>query len=79
MMKSVSMVEFRKNAEEIIARVRKGQRLVLTYRGSPVARLEPIRQEAVNSEDPFYALANLADARGKSLTNEKIDEIIYGA
>lgn len=78
-MKTVSMVEFRKNAENIIEQVRKGQRLVLTYRGVAVARLEPFRKESVNSEDPFYALATLADAKGESLTNEEMDEVVYGA
>ena len=40
-MKTVSMLEFRKNAMEIVKGVQRGQRVVLTYRGEPVARLEP--------------------------------------
>ena len=77
-MKTVSMVDFRHHAEEIIARVRKGQRMILTCRGKPVARLEPILPESVDADDPFYSLAELAEPGGASLTNAQIDDILYG-
>ena len=73
------MVELRERAEEIIGAVRKGQRMVLSYRGRPVARLEPIPTHAADEDDPFYGLAELADDRNEPLTNEQIDEIVYGA
>ena len=73
----VSMLELRRDAERIIARVQKGERIVLTRRGKAVARLEPIRAEAPNAEDPFYSLTELA-VTGGSLDNARIDEIIYG-
>lgn len=41
-MNQISMLEFRHDAERIIERVRKGERMILTYRGKPVVRLEPI-------------------------------------
>ena len=77
-MKTISMLEFRHHAEKVIAQVQKGQRLILTYRGKPVARLEPIAPQAVASDDPFYSLGQLADDRGGPLTNEQIDDIVYG-
>lgn len=73
------MVEFRHRAAEILEAVRRGRRMVLTYRGRPVIRLEPISDEAPAEDDPFYRLADLADPRGAALTNEEIDETIYGA
>jgi prevent-host-death family protein len=76
-MKTVSMVDFRLNAERILALVQKGQRVTLTRRGKPVARLEPINEGAPNSDDPFYSLADRAE-NGGSLTNKEIDEILYG-
>jgi prevent-host-death family protein len=76
-MKSVSMLEFRQHADKIVAQLRKGQRLLLTYRGKPVARLEPIAETA-EADDPFYSLAGLADTNGASLSNEEIDQIVYG-
>lgn len=76
-MKSVSMLEFRQHARDIVERVRSGQSIVLTYRGKPMARIEPL-EPSVSGEDPFYALADLADEDGLSLTNDDIDEALYG-
>jgi prevent-host-death family protein len=76
-MKTISMVDFRRHAEEIIAQVQKGQRMILTCRGKPVARLEPITDESLGADDPFYSLDRLSDASGKSLTNEGIDNDLY--
>jgi len=39
---TVTMLEFRKNAEGILRRVRRGERFVLSHRGHAAARLEPI-------------------------------------
>lgn len=77
-MKSISVLEFRQRAKAILSAVEKGQRVVLTYRGKPVARLEPIGQEAVDSDDPFYRLNELAAKNGKSLTNSEMDQLVYG-
>jgi len=76
-MRTVSMLEFRQNAQEYLKIVQRGERIVLTYRGKPVARLEPIHFGAVE-DDPFYALDALADSQAPSLTNEQIDQAIYG-
>lgn len=75
-MNEITMLELRNNAEEVVRRVRAGQRLVLTYRGKPAMRLEPI-DDPVQDDDPFYRLADLAED-GESLTNQRIDEILYG-
>ena len=76
-MANVSMLEFRQNAEAVIRRVQRGERMTLTYRGKPVMRLEPLRDGRPNEEDPFYQLASLADSKGRDLTNERVDGIIY--
>ncbi len=78
-MKTVSMLEFRNRAERIIAQVRNGQEMVLTYRGKPVLRLQPLHEDEIAEDDPFYALDQQADAKGKSLTNRQMDKTIYGA
>jgi prevent-host-death family protein len=77
-MKTVSMLDFRQHAEKIIAQVQKGERMILTRRGKPVARLEPILQKTVDADDPFYALDDLSDGSGGSLSNTQIDDILYG-
>jgi prevent-host-death family protein len=76
-MKSVSMLKFRREADRVLAKVRSGERLILTHRGKPVARLEPIRDQSIESNDPFYSLCDWAEPAG-SLTNPQIDEILYG-
>lgn len=76
-MNSVSMVEFRHHAHEVVERVRRGQRLILTYRGKAMARIEPVDTQA-SEGDPFYALARLTDVEGESLSNREMDEAVYG-
>jgi len=73
------MVELRARAEEIVASVQKGQRMVLTYRGRPAVRLEPVLPDAIAHDDAFYRLSELAGGSGGSLTNREIDKIVYGA
>lgn len=77
-MRNVSMLEFRQDARDIIERVRAGERMVLTYRGEPVMRLEPVEQERVREDDPFYKLPELAENGGESISNEEIDRTVYG-
>ncbi len=77
-MKKVSILEFRRDAERILRRVQQGQPLILTYRGKPVVRLEPIAKKKVEADDPFYRLDQLAVSGGQPLSNEEIDQIVYG-
>ncbi len=78
-MEQVSMLDFRRDAENIIRKVRQGKRFVMTYRGRPVMRLEPIETDQVSATDPFYALGELAEPCGGALSNEEIDRIVYQA
>ena len=38
----------------------------------------PLVEETVNGDDPFYPLSKLSAGAGESLTNAKIDGILYG-
>lgn len=76
-MNTVSMLDLRRDAERVLHRVQAGERLLLTYRGKPVARLEPVSERAADADDPFYDLDRLADAGGASLSNREIDAILY--
>jgi antitoxin (DNA-binding transcriptional repressor) of toxin-antitoxin stability system len=78
-LRTISMLDLRQRAETIIGEVKRGQTMVLTYRGRPALRLEPIRPDTAAQDDPFYRLADLADTRGRSLTNGEIDDIVYGS
>lgn len=76
------MLEFRRHAQRHLQAVRRGERLVLTYRGRPVARLEPIRTRGGKSDAEADALLRLdeyaVDGPGDALTNEEMDRMVYG-
>jgi len=76
-MKTVTVLEFRKNAKKIIQWVTEGQRLMMTYRGKPVARIEPLEDNNPDANDPFYLLAQQAVEEGIDLSNEDMDRILY--
>jgi antitoxin (DNA-binding transcriptional repressor) of toxin-antitoxin stability system len=76
-MDKVSVLEFRRDAEGIIRKVQQGKRLLLTYRGKAVMRLEPLAHPEVAADDPFYRLDQLAVSGTESLSNEEIDQIVY--
>ena len=78
-MTTVTMMELRRHPDKVIRRAQRGQRMVLTYRGNPVMRLDPYRQDSISSDDSFYALGTLADTKGEDLTNPEIDRIVYGS
>jgi len=77
-MTTVSVLEFRKDAAKIIRRLEQGQRMILSYRGRPVARMEPWVKGAADADDPIYSLASLA-IDGEACTNEEMDRVIYEA
>jgi len=76
--KTVTMLQFRKDAEAVLRQVAKGRAFVLTYRGKPVARLEPLREDVISADDPIYDLYKEASPTAEPLTNEEIDRIVYG-
>jgi len=81
-MRTLSMLEFRRNARRALEAIRRGERLVLTYRGRAVARLEPVRGDsaAVPDDDPLLRIEDFAvDGPGGPLDNADIDRLVYGA
>jgi prevent-host-death family protein len=81
-MKTVTMLEFRKNAERVLRRVAQGERLVLSHRGKAAARLEPVTAApgAAVSHDPFLDIGRRAAASPKGKTRHgQIDRILYGS
>ena len=75
------MGEFRRNTRRALEAVRRGEKIVLAYRGEPVARLEPVRGEArqVGRSDPLLRVEDYAvDGPGGPLANQAIDRVVYG-
>jgi antitoxin (DNA-binding transcriptional repressor) of toxin-antitoxin stability system len=81
-MRTITMLEFRRDARRALAALRRGERLLLTYRGKPVARLEPVGSEPgeVPSDDPLLNVDDYAvDGPEGPLANDEIDRLLYGA
>jgi antitoxin (DNA-binding transcriptional repressor) of toxin-antitoxin stability system len=81
MVKTVTMLEFRKNAASILRRLAKGERFMLSHRGRPVARIEPLERASASdaATDPFLMIRDraLPSPKGKTSHGE-IDRVIYG-
>ena len=80
-MKTVTMLEFRKNAEGILRRLSQGERFVLSHRGRPAARLEPIEvvHRSDSANDTFLSIGRRAGPSPKGKTSHvEIDRILYG-
>jgi antitoxin (DNA-binding transcriptional repressor) of toxin-antitoxin stability system len=75
-MKTVSMLKLGLHAQKIIGQLQKGERMILTRRGKPVARLEPVLPNEVSEDDPFFTLGDLGNTQGQSLDNAQIDDIV---
>ena len=76
------MLQFRRNARGALEAVRRGEPILLTYRGEAIARLEPVRSgtAAVPDDDPILRVDDFAvDGPGGPLPNEAIDRLVYGA
>ena len=80
-MKTVTMLEFRRNAEAVLRRIAKGERLLLSHRGKPAARLEPVAAPASAAlpDDPFLSIGRRETPSPKGRTRHaEIDRILYG-
>lgn len=80
-MKTVSMLDFRRNAAGILKRLARGESLILSHRGKPAARLEPLETgpRPLPPDDPFVTIASRARPSPHGPTpHQDIDAILYG-
>jgi len=80
-MKTVTMLEFRRNAAGVLKRVARGERMLLSHRGKPAARLEPLAPSSSvpSPDDPALNLKTFAiKGPGGRFANEDIDRLLYG-
>jgi antitoxin (DNA-binding transcriptional repressor) of toxin-antitoxin stability system len=80
-MKTVTMLEFRHNAARLLRRIANGERFILSHRGKPAARLEPVQGAWAGDpkRDPFLTIGHRASASPKGRTKHaEIDRILYG-
>lgn len=85
-MKEVTMLEFRQNAEAIIRKIQQGGGMLLTYRGKPVLKLEPVKlknKKVAKKNDSLLTICELGEklippGPPSALTNQDIDKLVYG-
>jgi antitoxin (DNA-binding transcriptional repressor) of toxin-antitoxin stability system len=78
-MKTVTMLQFRQDAERILRRIRKGERFLLSHRGRAAAWLEPLHHGSEPEADPFLTISRRAQPSPKGKTaHADIDRILYG-
>lgn len=81
-MKTLSMLAFRRDAKGALRAVERGERIVLTYRGKPIARLEPVRAGRATPapNDALLRIDDYAvDGPRTRLSNAAIDRELYGS
>jgi len=80
-MSTITMLELRRESAAVLSRLSKGERLILSHRGRPVARLEPVgnAEQTPPDADPFLNVASRALPSPKGPTKHRqIDAILYG-
>ena len=80
-MKTVTMLQLRRNAAGILRRIAKGEHFILSHRGKPAARLEPVAGAGTYDvdDDPFLTIGRRAKRSPKGKTrHQDIDRILYG-
>ena len=79
--KQISMLDFRKRAENVVREVAAGQEYVLTYRGKPMVKMIPAQRKVTAQSDPFFELldelSGVSSGETEVLTNEEMDRLIY--
>jgi len=76
-MENITMLEMRKNAGGIIRRIKRGERMILFYRGKPVVRLEPISKNNTSQNDSFFSMSKISLEDVEILDNRKMDSLVY--
>lgn len=76
-MNTVTMLDLRRHAKEIVERAQHGERMLLLYRGTPAMVLEPYQKKSLSDNDPLFSLSTVEES-GETLSNEQIDEVLYG-
>lgn len=84
LVKTVTLLDFRRNAAAILERVEAGEECLLTRRGKASVRLVPANPPepgVLPPDDPVFRMSDFvgkADEAQEPLTNEGIDRLVYG-
>ena len=79
MPQTVSVSELKTHTGRVLEAMRRRRSITVTHRRKEVARLVPVPplEPAMSVDDPLFRLSEIAEAMG-SMTNEQIDQLVYG-
>lgn len=81
-MDTITMLDLRTNSETLLKKLKKKEKVILSFRGKPIATIHPIVEEEWE-EDIFYKFLqtmpkNNKSKKKKSISNTEIDSLVYG-
>ena len=77
-MKTISMLEVRRNTRSLVESLARGEAFTITYRNRPIGELRPISSPSAGAaDDPVYGLADCAEDLGGALSAREADAAIY--
>ena len=80
-MTSITMLDLRKNSNILLEKLKKKEKILLSFRGKPVATIHPISQESDWESDSFLDFFNSipkSTNKKSKISNEEIDSLVYG-
>lgn len=78
-MKTITMLDLRLRSREMIKRLERGEPLRLTYRRKRIATLVPeSKPRPPAAADPIRNLHKLAEPGLPPMSNEDMDQLLYG-
>ena len=82
-MTTMTMLDLRKNSDIILEKLKKKEKISLSYRGKPVATIEPIQERVDWREDTFAQFIEEMKSSPREkikskITNKEIDSLVYG-
>jgi antitoxin (DNA-binding transcriptional repressor) of toxin-antitoxin stability system len=80
-MESITMLDLRKNSAVLLKKLKRKEKILLSFRGKPVATIHPILQDIDWESDSFLHFLNTipkTSSKKKHLSNEEIDSLVYG-
>ena len=80
-MTSITMLDLRKNTNILLEKLKRKEKILLSFRGKPVATIHTISQESDWESDSFLQFINSLPKSTKKkskLSNEEIDSLVDG-
>lgn len=78
-MAQITMLDLRKNSEQLLKMLGKKEKVILSYRGRPIATIHPILEEEDSLASTVKSLKKTKrPPKGTKLSNAEIDELVYG-